>query len=101
MADFEGRFVAVLLRETPTKLIKQFASSLWINSLEKSTCIKPVQNLQQSCYHQARDYNHPDIGLLTARRQALTKLATTCSFLAVLWTTDQGPVVSPFSLNGG
>ena len=31
---------------------KQLASSLWIKS-RQSTCIKPVDNLLQTCYHQS------------------------------------------------
>ena len=35
----------------------------------QSTCIKPVDNLQQTCYHQAgaSDETHPNNGLVTAR----------------------------------
>ena len=44
-----------------------------------STCIKPVDNLQQTCYHQAGQAmgTHPDIDLMTARQQACSRLAAT------------------------
>ena len=48
----------------------------------KSTCSKPVDNLQQTCYHQAMQ-THPDIGLMTAIPQACSRLAATYAFLAV------------------
>ena len=45
---------SVKIRLVATWCLKQLASSLWIKSLNYvSTCSKPVDNLQQTCYHQA------------------------------------------------
>ena len=63
VADFKGRFVAVLLRETSTKLIKQFASSLWINSLENQLVSSPL-----------RTYNSP----VTIKPEILLILISAC-----------------------
>ena len=56
-----------------------YANILW------KRCIKPVDNLQRTCYHQAEQVmrTHPDIGLMTARQQASSRLAATCAFLTV------------------
>ena len=96
------------------KLFQQLAASLQISSCNKSdfyrlaatwwseqtccnlltacrkpvkfkTCRKPVDNLQQTCYHQAgaSDANALWFGFMTARQQLCSRLAVTCAFLAV------------------
>ena len=71
--------------QTCRKLLKQLASSLWIRSLDNqlaasllTTCstlviIKPEQAMR----------THSDIGFMTARQQAYSRLAANCAFLAV------------------
>ena len=46
------RLVATWYLKTCCKLLKQLVSSLWIKCWQ-STCSKPVENLQKTCYHQA------------------------------------------------
>ena len=47
------RLVPTWYLQTWCKLLKQLASSLWIKKFWQSTCSKPVDILQQTCYHQA------------------------------------------------
>ena len=47
----ENQIFATWYLQTCCKLLKQLASSLWIKKSWQSTCIKPVDNLQQTSYH--------------------------------------------------
>ena len=65
----------MLLHQTFEISQEQVIEKLFIKLVDKksaqSTCIKPVDNLQQTCYHQAKPEQamrtHSDIGLMTAR----------------------------------
>ena len=75
------RLVVTLYLQTCCKLLKQLISNLWIKC-QLSICSKPVDNLQETCCHQAKQamQTHPDIGLTT---EARNRLAATYPFLAV------------------
>jgi len=38
--------------QTWCKVLKELASKMWIKGLDKLTCIKPLDTLQQTCYRQ-------------------------------------------------
>ena len=63
--------------QTCCKLLKQLASSLWIESLDNQLASSLFLSSSKSkrC--------HTDMGLMTARQEACSRLATTRSFLAV------------------
>ena len=64
------------IKRVDKSLDNQLAPSL-LTTCSKLRTIKPEQAMR----------THPDIGLMTARQQSYSRLAATCAFLAVIYTS--------------